>query len=64
MLKGDDIDHITTINSRYANNCVRVFDKEGKEYRMHVGDLLNLFRGKEFKVMQKRVWGYLISEEK
>lgn len=63
MIKGEDIVHITTIKS-WSNECIKVFDKNQKEYRINVNDLLDLFKGVEFRVIQKKVWGYLVPIEK
>lgn len=63
MVKGNDIVRFATINSWYAQGCIRVFDREDKEYRMYVADLLDLFKGKKFRVIEKRVWNYLVPIE-
>lgn len=60
IIKGSDIDRIVTINGRWTNNCIKVFDKKDKEYRMNVNAFLDLFKGVEFNVIQKTSWGYLV----
>jgi len=62
-MNGKDIKHLDTIDSKYASGYIRAFDKDNKEYRVHICTLIQMFDKFDFKVNMKRVYPHLEEPE-
>ena len=64
LIKGNDIDELTTIKSMYAGNNIRVFMNNGSEYRITTDTITKFLRGQLFRLEKKRRYEYLIPDNK
>jgi len=59
-MAGQKIVSISTLNTMYANNQLKVIDDEGNEYRLPVSTIMQMIDGFEFTIEKKRIYNHLV----
>jgi len=63
IVQGKKIKSVQSIGSFYDNGCVNVYTNTGKQFKLHVDEILKMVKDYQFSVNKKKVHSYLIDPE-